>query len=71
MTLLTVTELAAMLRYTGKRPDISALKWLKRNDVRRVKRGRSWLVRVTDVEAALDRTATGDTVARARMARHA
>ena len=51
---LTVRELAALLRYTGKHAPKTARKWLERTGVRRHYRsGRVALVKRTDVDRVL------------------
>lgn len=60
---MTLHQAADYLRYAHKS---SALRWLRKNDVRMFWRGESLLVRQVDIDRALERHATGDTVARAR-----
>jgi excisionase family DNA binding protein len=60
---LTIAECAEYLKYSDRS---GAFKWLRREDVKMVRRGRCWLIRKADIDRALERHATGDTVARAR-----
>lgn len=59
----TLTAVAAYLGYADRS---GALKWLRKEDVRMFWRGRRLLIRKADVDLALERGATGDTVTRAR-----
>lgn len=63
--LKTMSEAGDYLRYRGAHADLSALKFCRRHDVKLVKRGRAWLVRQSDLDAALEQTAVGGTVPRA------
>lgn len=59
----TITAVADYLGYADRS---GAWKWLKAEDVRTCQRGRRTLVRKADVDAALERKASGNTVARAK-----
>lgn len=51
---LTTADVAERLRFTDtKYPLINAWKWIKRNNVRQLRRGRRVLVFRADVDAAL------------------
>lgn len=66
--LMTLAECGAYLRFTHPQPSQvrnSTLKWLRLEDVPMVRRGRVWLVRQRDVDAALNRHASGNTEERA------
>lgn len=62
---LTLTQAAEYLHYAHRS---GAWKWLRDNDVRMFWRGKRLLIRQTDIDKALDKHATGDTVARAKKA---
>jgi Helix-turn-helix domain len=51
---LTLAEVSTRLRFKSR---FGIYSWLKANDVKRVRRGRAWLVAKRDVDAALTRGA--------------
>lgn len=63
--LVTMTSVAALLDFRGKRRQEAARKWVMRHGLPRWFRGRAFLVRVSDIERVL----MGDVVARSSSER--